>query len=60
MIVDNQVFDTITEYMKGRVGTLEFAKDYFDGFEYWFQIEVIAALQKGGFNASIKNKKDYD
>ena len=60
MTVDNEVFDTITEYMKDRVGTLEFAKDYFDGFEYWFQIEVIAALQKGGIVTTIKDKMEFD
>jgi len=50
----------ITNYLKERVSSLEYAKDFYDGFENWFQIEVIAALQKGGVNTSIKDKNQFD
>ncbi len=56
------LLETVSAHMKEHVSTLDYAKDYFDGFENWFQIEIIAALRKLYIKVSIdgKIKKDSD
>jgi hypothetical protein len=57
-----EFIQSLKEHFQNKVQTLEDAKDYFDGFEMWFQIETIAALKKMNLEVSIegKIKKDSD
>jgi hypothetical protein len=56
------LLESLSVHMKERVSTLDYAGIYFDEFENWFQIEIIAGLRKLYLNVSIdgKIKKDSD
>jgi hypothetical protein len=54
------LLETVSAHMREQVSTLEYAKDYFEGFENWFQIEIIAALRKLYLNVSIEGKINKD
>ena len=56
------LLETLSAHMKERVSTLDYAGIYFDEFENWFQIEIIAGLRKLYLNVFIdgKIKKDSD
>lgn len=52
--------NSLVDHFKTRVHTLEYAKDFFDGFEMWFQIETIASLKKSNVDISVDDKIKAD
>ena len=54
--------NSLVDHFKTRVQTLDYANDFFDGFEMWFQIETIAALKKVNVDISVDGniKADSD
>ena len=43
-----------------RIKTLDSTIDKADGFENWFQVELIRALNEQGFHATVWNKTKHD
>ena len=59
--IEDKILDSVSQHIQNRISTLEKTKNHIDGFENWFQVEVIHTLRASGLEASIKGKvKNFD